>query len=496
PNPTPTGANAGLKSLLAGHGLLGLWFAALLHLVCLTGTLSVLVDELSLWEQPEPGPADILSGPAAGGDPAALGPVVDKVLAAVLADATRSGATGAGRATSLYLMLPTTGRQRLTIHGYGAGGEDSWLALSDGAVIPLRTPWTEFVTDLHMTLTLPSPFGATLVGLSGVILLALLGSGAVAHRRIFRDAFELRIGGARRLAWADLHNRIGLWGLPFHITIAGTGAFFGLATIILMTVAAAGFRGDTTRAVQPLIGPEIAGPATAPAALPPMTGVLAAARAARPDGRIRMISVENILAPGQRIGVEMALPRHLARGDRLVFDADGHLAGIGAFASGGGGQEFYSATAELHFGFFGGLPIRLAYVAMGGLLTVLVTSGVSIWLARRRPDSPLPARLWRGWCTGVPVGLAAAFAASPWLPVAPVFWVSAALILGLGLVRPRLLTPMLIATLIAAAGPHLIHLVLAGTGGVPLATGVVLDTTLLGLALGLGVGRARHRKLA
>ena len=75
--------------------------------------------------------------------------------------------------------------------------------------------------------------GGILVGLIGVALLSSLISGILAHPRIFRDAFHLRLGGSKRLQEADFHNRLGVWALPFHIIISLTGAFLGLTTIIV-----------------------------------------------------------------------------------------------------------------------------------------------------------------------------------------------------------------------------------------------------------------------
>ena len=58
------------------------------------------------------------------------------------------------------------------------------------------------------------------------------------HPRVLRDAFHLRLGGSRRLQEADLHNRLGIWALPFHFTLALTGALcalFFLITIVRMS---------------------------------------------------------------------------------------------------------------------------------------------------------------------------------------------------------------------------------------------------------------------
>src|SRR3546814_13053298 len=96
-----------------------------------------------------------------------------------------------------------------------------------------RPPRSTRTYTLFPYTTLFRSRGIFLVGLIGVALLSSLVSGILAHPRIFRDAFHLRLGGSKRLQEADLHNRLGAWALPFHIFISLTGAFLGPTTIIV-----------------------------------------------------------------------------------------------------------------------------------------------------------------------------------------------------------------------------------------------------------------------
>ena len=41
-----------VRAVLDGHGILGLAFAALIYLVCLTGTLAVFAGDIARWEAP------------------------------------------------------------------------------------------------------------------------------------------------------------------------------------------------------------------------------------------------------------------------------------------------------------------------------------------------------------------------------------------------------------------------------------------------------------
>jgi len=392
---------------LSGHSAMGLAFGALIYLTCLTGTASVLVDEIRWVEQPAPA--------AAPPKPGAL----DRALSAVLA--REPGAR------SLYAVTPQTPRQRLTVTTYGQKGEHAFIADANGAVTPRHTPFADFVTDLHMTLTAPAPWGSLAVGLAGAALLSLILSGVLSHPRIFRDAFRLRLDGSVRLREAELHNRLSVWGLPFHLTVTLTGALFGLASLTVTTIAGLGFHGDTARVYAPITGPAIAADAR-PAELPDLEAVARRAEAEIAGGGLYDIGVESPGTRGARISVEVTASGRLPRGEDIMFDQQGRRIGRTRFVTGPLGLQAYSAAAQLHFGFFGGLPVRLAYVVLGGALTFVSASGVTIWLARRK-DRGRPSRrlrgAWLGWTWGAPIALFAAFALAPVVPPPWTFWTAA-----------------------------------------------------------------------
>lgn len=393
-------------AFLSGHSAVGLAFGALIYLVCLTGTISVLVDEMKLIEQPSP---------AAGlPRPGALNHAVASVLA------------GAPGAATLYATAPSTPRQRLTITTHGAGGERAFIADAQGLVMPARTPFADFVTELHMTLTAPAPWGSLLVGVAGVALFSLLLSGILSHPRVFRDAFRLRLGGSERLREADLHNRLGVWGLPFHVIVTLTGALFGLAGMVSFTIAALGFHGDQARVQAPITGPM---PAVDPRPAPAPDLEALAARAIRnvPGSRLAYVGLTRPGTAGSRVVVEVSAPGRLPRGEDIYFNAGGQEIGRGRFTTGSLGMQAYSAAAQLHFGFFGGLPVHLVYVALGAALTFISASGVTIWLARRR-DRSLPSdglrAAWFAWTWGAPVSLVLAALGSRVAAPAPIFWIA------------------------------------------------------------------------
>ena len=389
---------------LSGHSAIGLALSALIYLVCLTGVVSVFADELKLVEQPTPAAAPLKPG------------ALNKAIAAGMAS---------GGVTSLYAIAPIKPRQRLTVNVDDRTGRRAFFADADGALTPQRTPFTDFVTDLHMTLTMPAPWGALVVGLAGAALLSLILSGVLSHPRILRDAFRLRLGGSERLTQAELHNRLSVWGLPFHIVVTLSGALFGLSNLAVMTIAAIGFHGDIAKVYAPLTGPESG--ATAPAlSTPDIEGVVARATSQIAASKLYYVVLQQPGAKAARIAVEVTAPLRLPRGEDFYFDGAGRPTGRGRFATGSLGMQAYSGAAQLHFGAFGGLPIKLAYLVLGCTLTFVSASGVSIWLARqadRGAAKPRLHRAWRGWTWGCLAALACAAGLSPVLPVAPVFWI-------------------------------------------------------------------------
>jgi uncharacterized iron-regulated membrane protein len=385
-----------VRAMLAGHSALGIAFAALIYIVCLSGTLVVFVGELQRWEQPD---APVVS---ATPSPEAVGAAVGAAYRAAVAD---------NAAHDIFIMGPGNGHERFFVsyHDHDTGGEGEWLADSAGnLVVRAHSPWSEFVADLHMHLHLPRTWGFFLVGLTGVALLSSLISGLLSHPRIFKDAFALRWGGSYRLQEADLHNRLGVWGLPFHIVVSTTGALLGLSTLIVGVLAMAAYEGDSEKAFAAILGPLATENETA-APVPDVAAMIRTVAAQHPGAEFRSVNLQHIAKAGQVVHLGMRTPGHLAMANTYYFDGAGKLLGDGGLESGGIGQQILGVLQPLHFGWFGGLPIKIAYGILGLALTIVTYSGIAIWLGRRR-DAGRPAPIWEKIWAGVTWGQPLAFA--------------------------------------------------------------------------------------
>ena len=454
----PTISPAFSRAVLDGHSLLGVIFGALVYIVCFSGALIVPVDQLTLWERPET-------------------PIVREASPELL---NRVGAQAFARAKAvgvahdLYVTAPTRELPHLTVFAHGEKDEEhQWSADARGNLMLMEDPpFVALVQDLHFNLTAPGAFGRYLVGIVGTLLLASIVTGLLAHRRILKDAFRLRWGGSRRLANADLHNRIGVWALPFHLIVALTGSLLGLSGLIIMVLALVAYRGDQDKAITALLGPQATTDAR-PAPLPDIRPMLAGIEARAPGSTPAMIAYEHVGTAGQQVAIYVAAPGHLTRAEQWTFDGAGHLKAKAGFTDGNLGMRIYGMITPLHYGTYGGIALKIIYALLGAGLTMIVATGGNIWLARRRDQgraSPRLEKLWAALVWGQPVALAS---------------VAIAALLGIGPALPLYwsITAGIMAFALRFADGVRVTCLLRGAGGL-----LLLALPLAHLALGHGVG--------
>ena len=153
----------------------------------------------------------------------------------------------------LYVVFPTSDIPRLVVENDHA----AYFADSEGNLLEQESvSFTEMLVNLHLYLNLPQSWGMILVSALGAIICTLVVTGIIAHKRIAKDAFKLRRGGNGQQAQIDLHNRFGLWAAPFHLVIGITGAYFGMAGIILVVVASLNYEGDRDAVIQKIFTPD------------------------------------------------------------------------------------------------------------------------------------------------------------------------------------------------------------------------------------------------
>ncbi|WP_111309913.1 PepSY-associated TM helix domain-containing protein [Confluentibacter sediminis] len=85
----------------------------------------------------------------------------------------------------------------------------------------------EFLYRLHFLAQIPYPFGYYLSGLVAFFFLFAIITGVLVHwKKIISNFFIFRPFGKLKTLWTDAHTALGILGLPFQFVYAITGAFF------------------------------------------------------------------------------------------------------------------------------------------------------------------------------------------------------------------------------------------------------------------------------
>ncbi len=419
-----------------GHGWLGVIAAALLYLICLSGTATVFYRNFERWET------------ARQPDVATLAPGAPD--AAVTFARARFPAPA-----TLYVYLPSREWPRFTIEsggatmGFDAGGHPTGNA---------ATPATEALMQLHYELNIPGSAGLLLVMLAGVVLMALTGGGLLSRRHLFRDAFRFRIG-QNRLTMADLHNRIGVWSALFVLAVAITGAMIAGYSVTI-AAGAWGFNHNDRAATSALLFP---GAPQAPPVNPAAEAkMLSAGLATLHQTHPHAIPDFAALSGTGMVSVTARLPGRLIYGEEYSFDTNGHPIAQAHYADGPAGRQIFASLYQIHYGNFGGTLSQWLYLLLGTALCVLCASGVDLWLlgqAKHGYPKPILRAAWTGVVWGSPAAMALATAASLAHPVSwPLcFWGLLALILAGSFWIARWLRPLAGLSLILLVLLHLAH---------------------------------------
>ena len=390
-----------VKKMFDAHSSVGLAVGAIMYLICLTGSLAVFYPEFERWEQPNVAEYNEFSS-------SSVSQAYQEYLSKVEVPEK-----------SVYVVLPTAEVPRAHL----SDGEQEWWLNQDGTLgESIRKPWTEMLQELHVQLHLPKTLGLVIVSFFGIMLTHLVISGVLTHSRIFKDAFTLNWGGTGQKQQIDLHNRLSVWGLPFHAMIAITGAFFGLVSILVIIAASAFYDNDREALIADIYGEEpIITHAPALNVERSFANMAIADKQATPI----YIVVQNIGSEKQFIEIAATLPQRLIYSEIYQFHADGEYIGQQGMANGPIGRQAVYSVYRLHFGHFGNVAVKLVYLILGLALTYISVSGINIWLNKRgRVDNV--NYLWCGFVYGTPLALSASLMASIYLSISAYwsFWLT------------------------------------------------------------------------
>lgn len=230
-------------------------------------------------------------------------------------------------------------------------------------------------------------------GLPGKLLLAFMGllfviaiiSGTVLYLPFMRrlDFGSVRQDKSTRVRWLDLHNLIGVVTLTWALVVGVTGVISACADLLI-----AAWRNE---ALSAMIEPyRDAPPLTR---LAPASHLLDIAKRATPE-----MTPDFIAFPGTRFSSEhhyavfMKGSTHLTSHLLTPVLIDATTLDVTAIAERPWYMDAMGMSQPLHFGDYGGMPMKILWAALDVLTIIVLGSGLYLWIVRRKAAKPLSAR--------------------------------------------------------------------------------------------------------
>lgn len=238
-----------------------------------------------------------------------------------------------------------------------------------------------FLLQLHTDMFLGLP-GMLFLGAMGMLFVVAIVSGVVLYAPFMRKLpfGSLRTSRSARLKWMDYHNLLGIVALAWTVVVGLTGVINTLATPINQMWQA----NELTEMTQAYAGAE----PLPPARYGSIDKAMAEARKALPG-----FNPQYIAFPGGAFSSK----HHYA----IYFQGDTPLterlltsalvdAETGEFTDARPMPWYGKALAlsrPLHFGDYGGLPLKIIWAVMTLFTIVVLITGLYLWLGRRRSST-------------------------------------------------------------------------------------------------------------
>ncbi|WP_116896045.1 PepSY-associated TM helix domain-containing protein [Pseudomonas syringae] len=229
---------------------------------------------------------------------------------------------------------------------------------------------------LHVDLYANLP-GKLLLAFMGLLFVVAIVSGTVLYAPFMRklEFGQVRVNKSRRTRWLDLHNLIGVVTLTWALVVGVTGVISACADLLI-----ASWRND---ALATMIAPYKDAPPLSQRA--PATRLLEIAESAAPG-----MQADFIAFPGTRFSSEhhyavflkgnTHLTAHLAT--PVLIDA--RTLQVTAVVERPWYMDALGMSQPLHFGDYGGMPMKILWAVLDVLTIIVLGSGVYLWWIRRR----------------------------------------------------------------------------------------------------------------
>ena len=233
--------------------------------------------------------------------------------------------------------------------------------------------FTGWLLELHYAF-FADHAGVFIVGIFGVLLMALGVTGVWLYRDFWKNVFTLRWGRGARILFSDIHKFAGITSVVFNLALGFTGAYWNLTHV-------AGHWLEEEHEEPVMVERLYAGSLSLDA--------LAGDAAKRVPGfRANYLSFPiSAEAPAVTFyGASEPRSRWSGPyGSYVAYDARrGRFMSATDIRDAGGWARFVDGFTPVHFGTFGGLPVKILWAFIGLTPAILSISGFCIWWMRNR----------------------------------------------------------------------------------------------------------------
>ena len=234
---------------------------------------------------------------------------------------------------------------------------------------------------LHVDMFAGLP-GKLFLAFMGILFVAAIVSGTVLYLPFMRRLkfATVRQDKSTRLRWLDLHNLIGVVALTWMLVVGVTGVISACTDLLI-----AAWRGEALGA---MIAPYRDAPALTQLAAP--TRLLDIAKEVAPD-----MQPDFIAFPGTRFSSEhhyavfMKGSTHLTSHLLTPVLIDASTLQVTAVAERPWYMDVMGMSQPLHFGDYGGMPMKILWATLDVLTIIVLGSGVYLWMVRRKAAKPV-----------------------------------------------------------------------------------------------------------
>lgn len=255
-----------------------------------------------------------------------------------------------------------------------------------------------------------APFGYLLAGLTAFIFLFALITGLLLHwDKLVSNFFVFRPFNKWKTVWTDMHTALGVIGFPFQFIFAVTGTFLIVNSILALPFSKLLYDGDQQKMYQDIGITPNENYAYSYQPLPSEVKIapfLDMAKSKWPESEFLRIEIKNYADANMHV-IMMLDPhfnRSFAGSGILTVKAIDHkiVEEKSPLTEASYGDHVRSVLYRLHYGDYGGYPLKAIYFILGIMGCLVIISGILIWLVARDKNNVIPRkRKFNFWAANV-----------------------------------------------------------------------------------------------